>query len=349
MDFSKFFDDEFNTADWLNQAFRLQKESNQNVDNYTGTLITKLQMYIQEMNNSIEETSQQAIQQFPRVLREIDVLRHEATLLQEQMHTVRGDIQKVNQDTADGMKNLIELDLVKNRIQSASKALQEADNWVTLSAQIEDTFDSRDTVQIAAKLIAMQQSLKILTDVPDYADRVQRLETLKNRLEALISPTVVDAFNKQDVEIARSFAQVFQSMDRGEQLEDLYVTSVKTRFDGRIKELIDGTNGEHESIFIAIYDYLSNVWQDEVRWSTKIFNHPNRVALSIVLNGLKIFHNKYKNQFNTELQQKQAPSKKRLDILIACKRVSDRKIKGKKSLKSEKLKSTSYFKRIKQQ
>ena len=45
----------------------------------------------------------------------------------------------------------------------------------------------------------MQQSLKILTDVPDYADRVNRLETLKNRLEALISPTVVAAFNNQDV------------------------------------------------------------------------------------------------------------------------------------------------------
>lgn len=45
----------------------------------------------------------------------------------------------------------------------------------------------------------MQQSLKILTDVPDYADRVKRLETLKNRLEALMSPSVVDVFNKQDV------------------------------------------------------------------------------------------------------------------------------------------------------
>ncbi len=29
--------------------------------------------------------------------------------------------------------------------------------------------------------------------------------------------------------MARSFAQVFQSMDRAEQLEDLYVTSVKVR------------------------------------------------------------------------------------------------------------------------
>ena len=95
----------------------------------------------------------------------------------------------------------------------------------------------------------MQQSLKILTDVPDYADRVNQLETLKNRFEALMSPSVVVAFNAQDVgmntnmfcfvcyfihklplDMARSFAQIFHSIDRIEQLEDLYVTSVKVIF-----------------------------------------------------------------------------------------------------------------------
>lgn len=83
-----------------------------------------------------------------RVLRDIEILRHEATLLQDQMRAVRGDVEKVNQDTAEGMKNLIELDRVKNRIQSASKALQEADNWVTLSTQIDEIFDSKDTTQV---------------------------------------------------------------------------------------------------------------------------------------------------------------------------------------------------------
>jgi hypothetical protein len=99
-----------------------------------------------------------------RVLREIDVLRHEATLLQEQMRTVRGDIQKVNQDTADGMRNLIELDLVKNRIQSASKALQEADNWVTLSAQIDDTFESKDTVQVRGTKLIVDNHILFSSD-----------------------------------------------------------------------------------------------------------------------------------------------------------------------------------------
>ncbi len=61
-------------------------------------------------------------------------------------------------------------------------------------------------IQIATKLIAMQQSLRILTDVPDYADRVNRLETLKNRLEALLSPTVIAAFNTRDVGMKINFS-----------------------------------------------------------------------------------------------------------------------------------------------
>ena len=35
--------------------------------------------------------------------------------------------------------------------------------------------------------------------MPDYADRCQFLETLKNRLEAVLSPQVVAAFSAQSV------------------------------------------------------------------------------------------------------------------------------------------------------
>ena len=125
----------------------------------------------------------------------------------------------------------------------------------------------------------MQQSLKILTDVPDYTDRVARLETLKNRLEALMSPTIIAAFNAHDVgertclraagasstygftslDMSRSFAQVFQSMDRAEQLEDLYVTSVKVMSDSSharqgTAELHRAEQTEHTEDFIHDLD-----------------------------------------------------------------------------------------------
>lgn len=49
----------------------------------------------QEVNNVVEESCQQAITNLPRVMRELDAVRQEAILLQDQMKMVKYDIEKV--------------------------------------------------------------------------------------------------------------------------------------------------------------------------------------------------------------------------------------------------------------
>ena len=39
----------------------------------------------------------------------------------------------------------------------------------------------------------------MLVDTPDYNERCQHLDTLKNRLEAMLSPQLMAAFNAQSV------------------------------------------------------------------------------------------------------------------------------------------------------
>lgn len=60
-------------------------------------------------------------------------------------------------------------------------------------------FESGDIESISAKLVSMQQSLRILANVPDYEDRKLQLEGLKNRLEAMTSPLLVQAFTSSSV------------------------------------------------------------------------------------------------------------------------------------------------------
>lgn len=50
------------------------------------------------------ETSHQALQNMPRVLREVEVLKQEATFLKEQMILVKEDIKKFEEDTAQSMQ-----------------------------------------------------------------------------------------------------------------------------------------------------------------------------------------------------------------------------------------------------
>jgi len=47
----------------------------------------------------------------------------------------------------------------------------------------------------------------VLVDVPDYADRQKRLVTLQNRLEALLSPRLVESFGTHNFGALASLRQ----------------------------------------------------------------------------------------------------------------------------------------------
>lgn len=65
--------------------------------------------------------------------------------------------------------------------------------------ELEEMFDTKNIENISAKLVSMQQSLKLLVNVHDYEDRKLQLEGLKNRLEALVSPLIVQAFTTNNI------------------------------------------------------------------------------------------------------------------------------------------------------
>lgn len=52
------------------------------------------------------ETSHQALQNMPKVLRDVEALRQEASFLKEQMILVKEDIRKFEQDTSQSMQVL---------------------------------------------------------------------------------------------------------------------------------------------------------------------------------------------------------------------------------------------------
>lgn len=50
------------------------------------------------------ETSHQALQNMPKVLRDVEALKQEASFLKEQMILVKEDIKKFEQDTSQSMQ-----------------------------------------------------------------------------------------------------------------------------------------------------------------------------------------------------------------------------------------------------
>ncbi|XP_019368341.1 PREDICTED: conserved oligomeric Golgi complex subunit 7 [Gavialis gangeticus] len=286
MDFSRFLADDFEVKSWVNGAFRAgQQDAPGKVDAHAATLVMKLQLFIQEVNNAVEETSHQALQNMPRVLRDMEALKQEATFLKEQMILVKEDIKKFEEDTAQSMQVLVEIDRVKSRMQLAAESLQEADKWSTLSADIEETFKTQDVSVISAKLTSMQSSLAMLVDTPDYSEKCVHLEALKNRLEALASPQIVATFNAQSADQAKVFVKVFTEIDRMPQLLAYYYKCHKVQLVAVWQDLCQSDLSLDRQL-TELYDTLLGTWHLQLQWAMQVFKNPHEIVTVLVIQTL---------------------------------------------------------------
>uniref|UniRef100_A0A673BXR4 Conserved oligomeric Golgi complex subunit 7 n=1 Tax=Sphaeramia orbicularis TaxID=375764 RepID=A0A673BXR4_9TELE len=286
MDFSKFLDDDFDVKDWVNGAFKVvQKDAPGKTDTHAATLVMKLQLFIQEVNNAIEESSNQALQNMPRVLRDVEALKQEASFLKEQMVLVKEDIRKFEQDTVQSMQVLVEIDQVKSRLQLAAEALQEADKWSTLSADIEETFKTQDLALISSKLTSMQNSLAMLVDTPDYSEKCVHLEALKNRLEALASPQIVATFNSMSIDQAKLFVKVFTEIDRMPQLLAYYYKCHKGQLVSMWQDISQSELSLNQQL-AEFYDTLLSTWHSQLQWSSQVFKNPYEVVTVLLIQTL---------------------------------------------------------------
>ncbi|XP_039696156.1 conserved oligomeric Golgi complex subunit 7 [Pteropus medius] len=287
MDFSRFLAEDFDVKEWINAAFRAgpKEAAAGKADGHAATLVMKLQLFIQEVNHAVEETSLQALQNMPRVLRDVEALRQEASFLREQMVLVKEDIRKFEQDTSQSMQVLVDIDQVKSRMQLAAQSLQEADKWSTLSADIEETFKTQDVAVISAKLTGMQNSLAMLVDTADYSEKCVYLEALKNRLEALASPQIVAAFTSQSVDQAKVFVKVFTEIDRMPQLLAYYYRCHKAQLLAAWQELCQSDLPLDQQL-AGLYDTLLGAWHTQIQWASQVFRNPHEVATVLLIQTL---------------------------------------------------------------
>ncbi|XP_047486009.1 conserved oligomeric Golgi complex subunit 7-like [Penaeus chinensis] len=271
MDLTTFSQESFEPKEWINNIFR-SPEAHQNRDHYASSQVLRLQLAIQEVNNALEETSQQVMASLPRVLRDIESLGHEVAVLKNQMKSVRQDIEKVEHNTAASMQTLVKLDSLKGRLVASSQALREADNWTTLSTDIEEVMDSGDIDAIASKLVALQNCLGILTHVPDYEDRVAHLEGLKVRLEALASPHIVAAFTQHNLDESVKYARLLRSLGRVDQLESYYHKCEIGQLGTAWRNGVEGSQLSGPALWLtSFYDRLSLLISNQLRWCGQVF------------------------------------------------------------------------------
>uniref|UniRef100_A0A8C9Y3A6 Conserved oligomeric Golgi complex subunit 7 n=1 Tax=Sander lucioperca TaxID=283035 RepID=A0A8C9Y3A6_SANLU len=259
------------------------------------------------------KSSNQALQNMPRVLRDVEALKQEASFLKEQMVLVKEDIKKFEQDTVQSMQVLVEIDQVKSRMQVAADALQEADKWSTLSADIEETFKTQDFAVISSKLTSMQNSLAMLVDTPDYSEKCVHLEALKNRLEALASPQIVATFNSMSIDQAKLFVKVFTEIDRMPQLFAYYYKCHKGQLVSIWQDLSQSELSLNQQLS-EFYDTLLSSWHSQLQWSSQVFKNPYEVVTVLLIQTLGAMVPSIPVCLSTAMER--AAQEQRLDTLL---------------------------------
>nr|CAI5835944.1 unnamed protein product [Callosobruchus analis] len=241
------------------------------------SLVTKLQLYVQQLNTTLEQTSQQVLSSLPKIMRDTTSLQQEAVTLKQKMATVKSEIERIEYDTGKSIDTIEKLDSLMNRLNMAKQGLHESDNWTVLVNDLEEVFDTKNIEAISSKIMSMQNSLKLLMNISDYEDRKLQLEGLKNRLEAIASPSVVQAFNTSNLEQSQLYIKIFGSIGRTAQLIKYYH---KCQKDVLLKKWRDQLELEQDYSTIEwIHNYYSTLlsnWHQQCRWCSQVF--PNNVS-----------------------------------------------------------------------
>lgn len=325
MDLTAFSQENFDPKEWINSVFRSQ-DAQHNRDQYASSLVMRLQLAIQEVNSALEETSQQVVGSLPRVLRDVESLGHEVSVLKNQMNSVRQDIEKVEHNTAASMQTLVKLDTLKGRMVATSQALREADNWTTLSTDIEEVMESGDVEAIAEKLVGLQNCLSILTHVPDYEERAAHLEGLKVRLEALASPHIVAAFTNHNLEESVKYARLLRSLGRVSQLESYYHKCEMGQLAASWRGGVEGFQlAGPPNWLTTFYDKVSLLTSQQVRWCGQVFEGSDSSLLlaQLVAASLASLDPPVDQVVAAAVKQQEQP----LDFLIAIKASGDNFLK----------------------
>ncbi|XP_014248719.1 conserved oligomeric Golgi complex subunit 7 [Cimex lectularius] len=275
MNISAFSESHFDPKEWINETFR-SPEALENKEAYLTSVVSKLQLYVQQVNGAMEETSEHVLKSMPRVIHDANMIHKEALLLKEKMQLVKEEITKIQKDTAASMAALEKLDKMKTELQVAKQALHEADNWTMLASDIEDVIESRNIDAIASKVISMQQSLVVLANCADFDDRKLKLESYKNTLEAIASPQVVKAFTSKSIEESKKFVEIFSGMEKLPQLIRYYAKCEKDSLCQEWTKLVDFDQDRTVLEWLSsFYHTMLTNWQTQGKWCQKVFNSVN--------------------------------------------------------------------------
>ncbi|XP_073963919.1 conserved oligomeric Golgi complex subunit 7 [Choristoneura fumiferana] len=218
MDLKTFAEDDFDPKKWINRAWNTS--GNQEKEVFVANTVSRLQIYMKQLTNSLDETTTQIVNSIPRALQDAASLQLEGALLQQQLARLQDKVRGVEEQTGHSILSLQRIDQLKSRLENAASALREADKWAALATALEDVLEAgvpteaEGLAALAGQVAALTASLEVLAEAPDYESKRVQLEALYNRLEAALSRGFLAALRAQDKERTSCYVCLYRGMRR---------------------------------------------------------------------------------------------------------------------------------------
>ncbi|XP_059044815.1 conserved oligomeric Golgi complex subunit 7 [Achroia grisella] len=218
MDIKTFAEPDFDSKKWINKAW--SSSGNQEKEVFVANTVSRLQLYMKQLTNSLDETTTQLLTSIPRILQDASSLHQEGAMLQQTLLSLEQKVEDVEQRTGNSIESLQRIDHLKSRLENAASALREADKWAALAAALEDILEAGlptandKLLELAEQVSAMTASLEVLSEAPDYESKRLQLEALYNRMEAAASPPLIEALTQMDAERTATYMSLFVGMSR---------------------------------------------------------------------------------------------------------------------------------------
>ncbi|XP_055599573.1 conserved oligomeric Golgi complex subunit 7 [Uranotaenia lowii] len=271
MDFVCFSEDSFDAVNWINTIFEPNKNENSKDKVFT-TCVSRLQIYVEQVNFALEKSSLQVTGLIPHVIKEVNWLQTELELLTSKMSQLQSEIGQIQSSTGSFMSSLERSEKILRRIQSIKSAMQESDGWSTLANELDDLLERKDIDAIEEKFIALQNSFKAQQDFPGQTDRELQIEYFANRIESLISPMIIQCFQTGGVEPCLKYVGMFRIIQRANHLEQCYRTVHKKTVSDSWARLVE--NCDSIEVLSEFYNNLHEFLQGQIKWCKKVTIDP---------------------------------------------------------------------------
>ena len=201
-------------AEWCNAVVASHGDESSSLDAHVSAVSMKLQILAAHLNDELEASMAELLAAVPRTLAEVDRIEGAVETLRADLTKLTARLDTLSDSTSQHVHELEELDRVKRNMETCAATLVEAANWSAAVREANSKFAAGALPEAAERLAAMQHSEEVLRSMPESAERRRTLAQLRDQLEVLLKPKLLQAFQKERVASLRQYVDMYRQLDR---------------------------------------------------------------------------------------------------------------------------------------